>query len=64
MATSGHMSPFEHCARAMSDEEFFKNVCGKFDNDDELSVLAHGWSGNFRGFLMYRKMFANENITK
>jgi thymidylate synthase ThyX len=24
----------------------------------------HGWSGNFRGFIQYRKMFDNENITK
>jgi hypothetical protein len=23
-----------------------------------------GWSGNFRGFIQYRKMFNNENVTK
>ena len=46
---SGHMSPFEHCARAMSEEEFDKK--------------SKGWSGNFRGFIQYRKTFNNENIT-
>lgn len=34
-----------------------KNECGGNRN-------ANGWSGNFRGFIQYRKMFNNENITK
>lgn len=25
---------------------------------------SYGWSGNFRGFIQYRKFFPNENITK
>ncbi len=40
LASSGHWSPFEHCAEA--------NWC------DE-------WSGNFRGWIQYRKKFQNEN---
>lgn len=41
LSKSGHMSPFEHCAKAM-------------DNSN--------YSGNFRGFEQYRKMFALENL--
>ena len=41
----GHLSPFEHCARAMNEEEY---------NVSE-------WSGNFNGFVQYRKMLPNEN---
>lgn len=37
---SGHFSPFEHCAKAMSEEDY-------------------GWSGNFRGFVQYRKILEN-----
>lgn len=50
LAASGHWSPFEHCAQAMSNTEFYSRIIG--------------WSGNFRGFIQYRKMFNNENITK
>lgn len=31
---SHHMSPFEHCARAMSDEEYLTNIKGKIDADE------------------------------
>lgn len=55
LATSGHWSPFEHCARAMNTLE--KNVA-----KDEITNA--GWSGNFKGFIQYRKTFNNENITK
>lgn len=41
---SGHMSPFEHCAKAM---------------DKEMG--AYTWSGNFKGFIQYRKMIDGEN---
>lgn len=37
---------FEHCAKAMDDED---------DNDN-------GTSGNFKGFIEHRKTIANENI--
>lgn len=48
LAASGHWSPMEHCARVM---------------DDGYADI--NWvSGNFRGFIQYRKMFNNENITK
>lgn len=49
---AGHWSPFEHCAQAT-----------------DLTLLSpmsrdNFYSGNFKGFLQYRKMFKNENITR
>lgn len=44
LLASGHLSPFEHCARPS----------GFFGPDD---------TGNFRGWLPYRKLFKNENRT-
>lgn len=45
---SGHMSPFEHCARSFTkmewDREYMTEYCG-----------------NFQGFIQYRKMIPNEN---
>jgi thymidylate synthase ThyX len=45
---SGHFSPFEHCAKAMSDEEYISFVKGKidieeyiFDNEDDYPNYAH-----------------------
>lgn len=48
LAESGHWSPFEHCAQAM-------NVLYSSDMNTE-------WSGNFKGFIQYRKQFISENI--
>lgn len=43
----GHLSPFEHCAKAMNRIE---------------SLSGYGTaSGNFIGFIQYRKLFNNEN---
>jgi thymidylate synthase ThyX len=55
---SGHWSPFEHCARVMTQEERSRWSV-YIDNE-----YKEGWCGNFRGFIQYRKLFANENITK
>lgn len=59
LLSSGHMSPFEHCARAMGKfefEELHKHDCGDMK-------AQRGWCGNFRGFIQYRKMLNNENKT-
>ncbi len=76
LAASGHWSPFEHCAKAMSKDEYYSNVNGfapmivqKGAGSAEFNIgtnsdKAFGWSGNFRGFTQYRKTFNNENITK
>jgi thymidylate synthase ThyX len=53
---AGHMSPFEHCAQAMSRV--------RQDNKGELYFIDAEWSGNFKGFIQYRKTLPNENITK
>lgn len=40
LLTEGHMSPFEHCARVMSQEEYFTYhnglVDGEFDSETEI----------------------------
>ena len=71
LVESGHMSPFEHCAKAMNKEEYKINVNGKCDIDTYGGTFsctdAHplkdslGWSGNFKGFIQDRKTLANEN---
>lgn len=55
LAASGHWSPFEHCAQAMNKDLFNSRL--SISNNGQ-----HGWSGNFRGFIQYRKTFKNENI--
>lgn len=64
-----HASPFEHCAKAMNTDEYNNSGIYVFSHR-ENNVLAQakseasiGWSGNFRGFIQYRKMFNNENHT-
>ena len=51
---SRHLSPFEHCARAMSDVEydtkFFKQHSG---------IAEDGWCNNFRGWIQYRYLIEN-----
>lgn len=68
LAQSGHWSPFEHCAKSMSKEEFYTLHAYDFDrispNEKEKLLKTEGWSGNFKGFIQYRKQFTNENITK
>lgn len=46
---SGHMSPFEHCAKAMT------------YGDSDAYCYNDYFCGNFRGFIQYRKMIAGEN---
>jgi hypothetical protein len=58
LAKSGHWSPFEHCAKTMDDSQ----ATGYYP-DGKVSGFS-GWSGNFKGFIQYRKTFNNENITK
>lgn len=58
---SKHMSPFEHCARAMSDEEYHSHACGlgyaPMDEEGDKIYFNEpqlGWCRNFRGFIQYR----------
>jgi thymidylate synthase ThyX len=76
LLTSGHMSPFEHCAVAMSENEYRTNLngninsvgCeredydgGNYSEDVVIPNNSQGWSGNFRGFIQYRKMISGKN---
>ena len=54
----GHWSPFEHCAQYMP-EQLYKT--GLVDGLLVLPEHLKGWSGNFKGFIQYRKMFQSEN---
>lgn len=58
LSGSGHWSPMEHCGRAMDEKQF--NFLSSFNADDGEDG-TWGWSGNFRGFIQYRKLFAGEN---
>ena len=59
---SHHMSPFEHCARAMTNEEYNGFVKGYREQDkgfDWLKQSSLGWCNNFRGFIQYRYLIEN-----
>lgn len=62
-----HSSPFEHTARAMTNEEHSSFIKGKctLANDDYDSplivpVLAEGWCYNLKGFISYRYLIDNK----
>lgn len=69
LAKLGHWSPFEHCARAMTPEEAESSIRHELSDGEDSFTNHHGtdvvettaWSGNFRGFIQYRKMFEGEN---
>ena len=46
LVAGNHMSPLEHCAQAMNQNEY---------------VIDNARSGNFKGFVQFRKMFSLEN---
>lgn len=55
---SGHMSPFEHVAKAMTQQEYGHSYLA---TDGQMPI--YGLSGNFKGFIQYRKTLPNENRT-
>lgn len=72
LTTSGHYSPFEHCARVMTNEEYNTNVKGQLSLNyvgtdivlyeaDRDSKDHLGWCNNFRGFIQYRH-FLEKNL--
>ena len=70
-----HSSPMEHCARAMSDYEYYESVKGRlrgFDTIDsegfDTTTLIpneeqQGWCRNYRGFIQYRHIL-EESLNK
>ena len=65
-----HSSVFEHCARAMSDDEYYSYVKGtvdaKIDADGFINIEGHtnlnvfGWCYNLKGFIPYRYFIDNK----
>ena len=68
LLASHHMSPFEHCARVMFNDEYATFVKGRLE--DYTSTMEgynptkemQGWCNNFRGFIQYRYLIENEKI--
>ena len=57
---SHHMSPFEHCARTMSEEEYQSFYKGKGANEGHIGRNENlGWCNNFKGFIQYRYLIEN-----
>ena len=68
-----HSSPMEHCARAMSDEEYFKSYRGNtlplgYLNKEDALIEGYldkkdknvGWCGPYKGFMSYRYFIDNK----
>lgn len=54
-----HSSPFEHCARAMSDVEYHHFVKGENFKENINPQPALGWCYNLKGFISYRYIVDN-----
>lgn len=52
----GHMSPFEHCAKAMSLYAPIEVVEGATHQDKQGNI----WSGNFKGWIQYRQLIREQ----
>lgn len=61
LLASGHLSPFEHCAKCMSDEEYIKFYKGIISYSKETTNKEFGWCANFKGFIQYRYLIENKN---
>ena len=59
LVSSGHWSPFEHCARSMN--EYESKTCSFVEYINNNYKKTQGVSGNIRGFIQYRKLFPSEN---
>ena len=61
-----HLSPFEHCARAMSSDEYYSYHSGELADHTSTWEGYHpkgkkslGWCNNFRGWIQYRYLIEN-----
>lgn len=65
-----HASAFEHCGTPMEDGNFYEEVNILTLPDTWQPGITHMdrdmnlWSGNFKGFVQYRKLIPGENYTK
>ena len=53
-----HSSPMEHCARAMSNDEYYQFFKGKIT--DPKYYNGNGWCYNLKGFIPYRYLIDNK----
>lgn len=59
---SGHFSPFEHCAKVMTEKEYFsyiktnKSFSRNGNTIIGLSEEDYGWCRNYKGFIQYREL--------
>jgi hypothetical protein len=72
-----HSSPFEHCARAMSNKEYNRFIKGNvvidgdiYDYEDssinascDIDKSSQGWCYNLKGFIPYRYMVDNNLLS-
>jgi hypothetical protein len=60
LVESGHWSPFEHVAKAMTHQEYYQFRNGWLNNtSEEVIRQSAGWCRNFRGFIQYRALIDN-----
>ena len=62
-----HASPFEHCAKVMTQNEYEMYYRGKSTylkaDGGIFPYEAYGWCRNFRGFIQYREILEQQNKT-
>ena len=65
LLSSHHMSPFEHCAKCMTETEYYSFYKGEYPTGNDGDIFnyetypklyeqyegEHGWCNNFRGFI-------------
>ncbi len=59
LKASGHFSPFEHVARAMTEEEYYTKIKGEIFSIRDVVAKdseGYGWDANFRGFIQMRSL--------
>lgn len=58
LLSAKHASPFEHCCRVLTEEEY--NTLGKIVLHSENEyIFEKGWCDNFKGFISYRHLIEN-----
>lgn len=58
---SKHLSPFEHCAKAMDEEEYESFYKVEEANKEHTGLDENkGWCNNYRGFIQYRYLVENQ----
>lgn len=70
LLSSGHWSPYEHCAKCMSNQEYDSFIKGQLSlssigtdiilYEADRDTKNHlGWCNNFKGFIQYRYLLEN-----